>query len=69
MKTTYIEETKVAHAAFLDALSGEFLARTGYGPYVYLDPADIHRLFKDYLKHRQSVREFVKQSVKAFFSA
>ena len=32
MKTSYQEETKLAYAAFLDALSGEFLSRTGFGP-------------------------------------
>ncbi|MCK9608453.1 MAG: hypothetical protein M0R33_18595 [Methylomonas sp.] len=69
MKTLYQEQAKVAHAAFLDALSGEFIARTGYGAYVHLNPFDVHRLFKDYLKHGVSIRDYVKQSVKAYLSA
>lgn len=63
MKASYPEETKLAHAAFLDALSGEFLARTGFGPYVFLNPFDIHQLFKEYLKQATPIREYVKKSV------
>lgn len=69
MKTLYQNEAKVVHAAFLDALSGEFIARTGCGAYVYLNPVDVLQLFKDYLQHSLSVREYVKRSVKAFLSA
>lgn len=70
MKTSNsIEEIKVVHAAFLDALSGEFIARTGYGAYVYLNPLDIHQLFKDYLDHRMPIRDYVKQSVKGVLSS
>ncbi len=69
MKTSPQHETKVVHAAFLDALSGEFIARTGCGAYVYLNPFDIYQMFKDYLNHPAPVREFVKQRVNSYFSA
>lgn len=69
MKTSYQEEVKVVHDAFLDALSGEFIAKTGCGPYVYLNPFDIRQLFKDYLKQRLTVREYVKKSVRVYLSA
>ena len=69
MKTSFQEETKVVHAAFLDALSGEFIAKTGCGPYVYLNPVDIQQMFKDYLKHSLSVRDYVKRCVKHYLSA
>ncbi|MDD2762214.1 MAG: hypothetical protein PHH11_18200 [Methylomonas sp.] len=68
MNASYYEETKVVHAAFFDALSGEFIARTGCGVYVYMDPVDIQQMFKDYLKHSLPVREYVKRCVKVFFS-
>jgi len=55
--------------AFLDALSGEFIARSGHGAYVYLNPFDIYQMFKDYLNHPIPVREFVKQRVSIYFSA
>lgn len=69
MKTSYQEETKLVHAAFLDALSGEFIARTGCGAYVFLNPFDIHVMFKDYLKHNTPIRDYVRQSVKVYLSA
>ena len=68
MKTSYQEEIKLAHAAFLDALSGEFLARTGFGPYVFLNPFDIHQLFKDYLKQNTPIREYVRKRVIGYLS-
>lgn len=69
MKTSDRNETKVVHAAFLDALSGEFIARTGCGAYVYLNPVDVYQLFSDYLQHGLSVKEYVKRCVKAILSA
>jgi hypothetical protein len=69
MKTLFQEETKLLPEAFLETLSGEFIARSGYGAYVYLNPFDIHQMFKEYLNHPAPVREFVKQCVNSYFSA
>jgi len=69
MKTSTKIENKVVHAAFFDALSGEFIARTGCGAYVYMNPIDIQQMFKDYLSNSLSVRDYVKRSVKMFLSA
>lgn len=69
MKTSNQPEYKVAHAAFLDALSNEFLSRTGCGAYVYLNPFDIYQLFEDYLGRNLPIREYVKISVKSYFQA
>ena len=69
MKTSNKPESKVAHAAFLDALSSEFLNRTGCGAYVYLNPFDIYQLFEDYLGRNMPIRDYVKISVKIYFEA
>lgn len=70
MKTSnHKHENQVVHAAFLDALSGEFIARTGCGVYVYLNPVDIYRMFNDYQSHSTPVRDYVKQVVKSFLTA
>ncbi|MGY6274883.1 hypothetical protein [Methylomonas sp. MgM2] len=69
MKSSVRNEIKVVHAAFFDALSAEFIARTGRGAYVYLNPVDIQHMFKDYLKHSVPVRDYVKASVKMVLSA
>lgn len=68
MKTLVRSEHKVVHAAFFDALSAEFIARTGCGAYVYLNPVVIQDLFKDYLRESLSVREYVKHGVKMVLS-
>lgn len=65
MKTQAMQQNQIVHAAFVDALSGEFIARTGRGVYVYLDPIDIHHLFKEYQRHSQPIRDYVRQVVKA----
>jgi len=69
MNTSTRQSNKVVHAAFFDALSGEFIARTGCGAYVYMNPFDIEQLFKDYLSNTLSVREYVRRSVKLVLSA
>ena len=70
MKTSsYRHENKVVHAAFLDALSGEFIARTGCGAYVYLNPVEVYRLFAEYQQRNTPVRDYVRQTVKVFLSS
>jgi len=68
MKTYRKQETQIVHAAFLDALSGEFIARTGCGAYVYLNPADIHSMFNEYQRSAAPIRQYVRQVVKSFTS-
>lgn len=62
-------ENQLVHAAFLDALSGEFIARTGCGAYVYLTPVDVHRLFTEYLQRNTPIRDYVRQTVKVLLSS
>nr|WP_305907309.1 hypothetical protein [Methylomarinum sp. Ch1-1]MDP4520050.1 hypothetical protein [Methylomarinum sp. Ch1-1] len=45
------EELSDARTAFIETLSDEFIATTGYGVYAYLNPLDINRLFRQYLQH------------------
>jgi len=67
--STHPYENQVVHAAFLDALSGEFIARTGCGAYVHLNPVEVHRLFNDYQRCNAPVREYVKQTVRRFLTS
>ena len=70
MKTSnHRHENQIVHAAFLDALSGEFIARTGCGAYVYLNPVDIYRMFNEFQNRGTPVRDYVKQEVKTFLAA
>ena len=57
-------EINNARSAFIETLSDEFIATTGYGVYAYMNPLDINRLFKQYQQHGTSPREFAKLFVK-----
>ncbi len=54
-----------ARSAFIETLSDEFIATTGYGVYAYLNPLDINQLFRQYLKHGTSLREFARGYVRS----
>ena len=58
-----VNQLGVQRFAFIEALSNEFVAMTGYGVYVYLDPTEIERLFNNYQKLRMPVSAFVRQCV------
>ena len=53
----------VKRFAFIEALTNEFVAMTGYGVYVYLDPIDVERLFMNYQKLSMPIGAFVRQCV------
>ena len=59
-----IQELHIIRLAFFETLSGEFIAMTGYGIYVYLTPVDIDQLFNHYLNHGTPIRKFARQCVK-----
>ena len=61
--------TSQARSAFIETLSAEFIAQTGVGVYVYLTPIAINQLFKEYMKHRESIRAFTKNYVKTVLAA
>lgn len=59
-----IRELHLSRFTFIETLSGEFVAMTGYGVYVYLNPVDIDQLFNRYLAHGMPIRDFARQCVK-----
>jgi len=58
------QELHIIRFTFFETLSGEFIAMTGYGVYVYLTPVDIDQLFNHYLNHSVPIRRFARQCVK-----
>lgn len=58
------EKLHIIRFTFLETLSGEFIAMTGYGIYVYLTPVDIDQLFNDFLHRDTPIRKFARQCVK-----
>lgn len=61
---TEIQELHVVRLAFFEILSGEFIAITGYGIYVYLTPVDIDQLFQHFLNNDTPIRKYARQCVK-----
>lgn len=60
-ETTILDTTRTT---FIETLSDQFIALTGCGVYVYLNPVDIDELFHLYLNDSISIRSFARQCVK-----
>ncbi len=66
MKTSYneIRELNNERTAFFETLSQQFIAVTGCGVYVYLNPVDINGLFNQFIDGNMPIQIFVRQCVK-----
>ncbi len=58
-------EINTVRAAFIETLSDEFTASTGFGVYAFMAPFDINRLFKQYLHQSSPIRPFAKRYVRS----
>lgn len=56
--------TYQARFDFIEALSLEFVMRTGCGIYVYMNPADVNDLFSQFQNQALSIRAFARQVIK-----
>lgn len=59
-----INNGHVERFAFIEGLSREFLALTGCGVYVFLNPLDLDVLFDKYQSLGLSMRAFARQCVR-----
>ncbi|QPK64308.1 hypothetical protein IVG45_04895 [Methylomonas sp. LL1] len=59
-----INDMYVERFAFIEMLSREFVAMTGCGVYVYLNPLDVDQLFNNYQNLRMPIRAFARQCIK-----
>lgn len=50
--------------AFFETLSQQFIAVTGCGVYVYLNPVDINGLFNQFMNGNMPIQIFVQECVK-----
>jgi hypothetical protein len=62
MKTN--ENQFVARIVFIETLSAESIARTGYGIYVFLSAFEIEELYGHYQIVGAPVRDYARQCVK-----
>ena len=59
-----ISELYNTRSTFIENLSGEFVAMTGHGVYVYLSPVEIDQLFSSFLNHSMPIRTIARQCIK-----
>lgn len=50
--------------SFHERLSAQFVAVTGYGVFVYLNPLDVEQLYRRYLNHPTPIKDFLRQCVR-----
>jgi len=62
MKTT--ENKFVARFMFIETLSAESIAKTGYGIYVLLTPVEIEELYMAYQNLSAPIKDYARQCVK-----
>lgn len=61
--STDCDKLYLQRLAFIERLSCEYIALTGYGVYVHLSPVDVDRLFYLYLSLGIPIKTFVRQRV------
>ena len=59
-----ISNVHIERFAFIEGLSREFVAMTGCGVYVFLNPLDLDLLFDKYQSLGMSMRAFAKRCVR-----
>ena len=59
-----INDMYVERFAFIETLSREFVAMTGCGVYVFLNPLDVDQLFNNYVNLGMPIRAFARQCVR-----
>ncbi|OQW80040.1 MAG: hypothetical protein BVN35_00915 [Proteobacteria bacterium ST_bin11] len=59
-----IKELTTTRTLFVETLSQQFIALTGCGVYVYLNPVDVNGLFNQFLSDTLSINTFARQCVK-----
>lgn len=51
---------------FIEVLSDEFTARTGFGVYAYITPADVDQAYQQYQRRNAPMRHFVREYVRSY---
>lgn len=55
-----------AWTSFIEVLSDEFTALTGFGPYAYLSPVEVDQAYRHCLQNRVPVRAFAREYVNLY---
>lgn len=55
-----------AWSSFIEVLSDEFTALTGFGPYAYLSPVEVDQAYQHCVQNRVPVRAFAREYVNLY---
>ena len=51
---------------FIEILSDEFTAKTGFGVYAYITPVDVNQVYQQYQLHNAPIRLFAREYVRHY---
>jgi hypothetical protein len=66
MTTQHISQTEGSWAIFIEILSDEFTAKTGFGVYAHITPVDIVHAYHQYQHRNTPIRLFARDYVRPY---
>ncbi|MDO9142283.1 MAG: hypothetical protein Q7U38_18350 [Methylobacter sp.] len=66
MATQYTNTADSSWTVFVEILSDEFTARTGFGVYAHITPVDVDQAYQAYQQRNASMRLFVRDYVRSY---
>lgn len=65
MKTQNINTADSSWTIFIETLSDEFTARTGFGVYAHITPVDVGQAYQQYQQRNAPMRLFARDYVRS----
>ncbi|MGZ4994975.1 MAG: hypothetical protein ACXWE9_06100 [Methylobacter sp.] len=66
MTTQNTTTTDSSWTVFIEILSDEFTARTGFGVYAHITPIDVDQAYRQYQQRNAPMRLFVREYVRDY---
>jgi hypothetical protein len=66
MKTQNTNTADSSWTVFIEILSDEFTAKTGFGVYAHITPVDVDQAYRQYQQRNAPMRLFVREYVRDY---
>jgi hypothetical protein len=66
MTTQHTNAIDSSWTVFIEILSDEFTAKTGFGVYAHITPVDINLAYRQYQQRESPMRLFAREYVRAY---
>lgn len=66
MNTQNTTTVDASWSIFIEILSDEFTAKTGFGVYAHITPIDVDRAFQQYQQRNAPMRSFAREYVRRY---